>query len=399
MRPPGYWDRREERWRQRYEDAWRRREERWRRRGRRGRPRWEDCADLADFGLRPWWRMHAGLHWRIFLGFGVAIAISAGLASCVFYLSDGRARGVLLIPVGVVLWFASGAIAFRLIRPLLQVIRVARDIGDGKLKSRLELGRHDGDLGVLSDSINDMAARIERQLADQRELLAAVSHEIRTPLGHMRILLETARERCSDPSVVAELEREVLEVDRLVGQLLAGSRLDFDALDRRELDTGELAALALERAGIDLDRLEVAASGAMDTGPRVMGDPTLLARALANLIDNAEGHGGGLTCLRVRATGGASPSGNGIHAGGDDGPGEVVFEIEDGGPGFAAGELDRVFESFYRGERRGHGSLGLGLALVKRIAQAHHGRAWAENRSGGGARLAFSLPRNPGDGG
>ncbi len=352
------------------------------------------CPDLG--GGRPWWRMHAGLHRRIFLGFGVAIAISCVVGSAFLYLTDGRARPAVLIPVGAILWMASGAIAWRLIRPLLEVIRVARDIGDGKLKSRLELGRHHGELGVLSESINDMAARIERQLADQRELLAAVSHEIRTPLGHMRILLETARERGTEPGLVVDLEREVLEVDRLVGQLLAGSRLDFGAMDRRELDAGELAALALERAGIDHDRLDVTVDGA-----RVVGDPTLLARALANMIDNAQGHGGGLTCLRVRC----GPNGHRLASGSapptvaslsqqelPEIQPEVIFEIEDGGPGFTPSEIDHAFESFYRGERRGHGSLGLGLALVKRIAGAHQGRVWAENRDAGGARLAFSLP-------
>ncbi len=353
------------------------------------------CPEVG--GSRPWWRMHAGLHRRIFLGFGAAIAISCVVGSAFLYLTDGRARPAVLIPIGAILWMASGAIAWRLIRPLLEVIRVARDIGDGKLKSRLELGRHDGELGVLSESINDMAARIERQLADQRELLAAVSHEIRTPLGHMRILLETARERGAEDAMVLDMEREILEVDRLVGQLLAGSRLDFGAMDRRELDAGELAALALERAGIDHDRLDVTVEGA-----RVVGDPTLLARALANMIDNAQGHGGGLTCLRVRC----GPNGHSLAAGSAPptvaslsqqelpviSP-EVIFEIEDGGPGFTPSEIDHAFESFFRGERRGHGSLGLGLALVKRIAGAHQGRVWAENRDAGGARLAFCIPQ------
>ena len=353
------------------------------------------CPEVG--GSRPWWRMHAGLHRRIFLGFGVAIAVCCVVGSAFLYLTDGRARPAVLIPIGAILWMASGAIAWRLIRPLLEVIRVARDIGDGKLKSRLELGRHDGELGVLSESINDMAARIERQLADQRELLAAVSHEIRTPLGHMRILLETARERGAEDAMVLDMEREVLEVDRLVGQLLAGSRLDFGAMDRRELDAGELAALALERAGIDHDRLDVTVEGA-----RVVGDPTLLARALANMIDNAQGHGGGLTCLRVRC----GPNGHNLAAGSapptvaslsqQELPAispEVIFEIEDGGPGFTPSEIDHAFESFFRGERRGHGSLGLGLALVKRIAGAHQGRVWAENRDAGGARLAFCIPQ------
>jgi signal transduction histidine kinase len=323
----------------------------------------------------PWWRLHFGLRRRLFTWFGVAIAASAAAAAGMYHVSGGHVRFGMFAATAVILWIASGAIAWRLTRPLFQVIRVARAIGDGKIGTRLDLGRHDGELGVLADSINDMAARIEQQLADQRELLAAVSHEIRTPLGHMRILLDTARDRKTDAALVDDLEREVLEVDRLVAQLLAGSRLDFDAVDRRELDAAAVAALALERAGIDAARLDVAAD---DT--RLTGDPTLLARALANLIDNAARHAGGATRLRVRA-------------GTGDDDGALVFEVEDGGPGFADAELGRVFESFYRGERRGAGSLGIGLALVRRIAVAHGGRAFAENAAGGGARVGFTVAR------
>ena len=326
-------------------------------------------------GGAQWWRLHLGMRRRVFFMFGVAIAASAGAAAGVYHLSGGQARVGVFVAVAAVLWMASGAMAWRLTRPLFQVIRVARAIGDGKTGTRMELGRHGGELGVLADSINDMAARIEKQLADQRELLAAVSHEIRTPLGHMRILLETARDRRVEPALLDDLEREVLEVDRLVAQLLAGSRLDFDAVDRRALDAAEVAALALERAGIDAARLEVATD---DT--RVEGDPTLLARALGNLLDNAARHGDGATRLRVRA-------------GEGDDAGALVFEVDDAGPGFADADLGRVFESFYRGERRGAGSLGLGLALVRRIAVAHGGRATAENLPGGGARVAFSVKR------
>jgi two-component system OmpR family sensor kinase len=319
----------------------------------------------------PWWRLHHGMRRRLFLWFGITIATSGLMVAGFLHLTDGRARIGAFFLVGMLLWSASGLIAWRLTRPLLQVIRVTRDIRDGKLESRMALGRHAGELGVLAESVNDMAARIEKQLADQRELLAAVSHEIRTPLGHMRILLESARERSVDPVLVGDIEREVLEVDRLVGQLLAGSRLDFGTLDRRSLQGGELAALALERAGDDAGRLEVVGDDAS-----LAGDPTLIARALANLIDNAERHGGGLVRLAVRPDGGA-----------------VSFEVEDRGPGFAEGDLTRAFESFYRGRERGHSSLGLGLSLVRRIAIAHGGRAWAENLAGGGARVAFSVAR------
>ena len=315
--------------------------------------------------------MQHGLRRRIFVWFGVTIAATAALIGSFLQAADGHARLGAPIIVGIALWLVSGVIAWSITRPLMQVIRVTRDIRDGKLESRIELGRHAGELGILAQSVNDMAARIEKQIADQRELLAAVSHEIRTPLGHMRILVESAREKQVDPALVAELEREVLEIDRLVAQLLAGSRLDFGTLDRRTLDTADLAGLALERAGIAPEKLEVTTPDAS-----LSGDATLLARALANLIDNAQRHAGGVVRIGVRAD-----------------QASVVFEVDDGGPGFSGEDLTRAFESFYRGRQRGHGSLGLGLSLVRRIAVAHGGRAWAENLPGGGARVSFSVAR------
>jgi len=299
-------------------------------------------------------------------------------------------RAVLpILLAGVILWGLSGKIARRLARPLGHIANVAKDIGAGRLQSRANLGRHQpGEVGVLADAINDMAARIERQLADQRELLAGVSHELRTPLTRMRLLVELMRTREPDARELDELEREIVEVDALVGELLAGARLDFATLAPRPLDAVESARRALERAGADAALLAVDAPGAAPAAPPAAlafeGDATLVARALANLVDNAKRHGGGLRALRVRA--GAPANGA---------PATVAFEVEDGGAGFAPGDEARVFEPFYRrsdGDERDPRSLGLGLALVKRIAEAHGGRAYAHNRAGGGALVGFELP-------
>ena len=100
-----------------------------------------------------------------------------------------------------------------------------------------------------------MAARIERQLADQRELLAAVSHELRTPLARIRLLVEIARRRGAagsgkpTPATLDEIEREAIEIDTLVGELLASARLDFQALSRSRSTRWRSARRALERAG------------------------------------------------------------------------------------------------------------------------------------------------------
>lgn len=299
---------------------------------------------------------------------------------------ERRPGWFLLLGIGVAcgtLWAFSGVIARRLARPIQHVVQVAQDIGHGKLGSRVKLGRHArhriGEIGVLADAIDEMATRIEKQLRDQKELLAAVSHEIRTPLGHIRILLESARDaaeqrRTVDESVIDELEREVLEIDGLVGELLASSRLTFDAVEARPLEALDLGARALERAGLSIDLLESDAESIP-----LSGDATLLGRALANLLENAKRHAGGVARLGIEASDGA-----------------VTFAVDDVGPGFAEGELTRVFDPFYRGEHRAGasaGSLGLGLSLVSRIALAHGGRAWAENLPTG-ARVSLRVPRD-----
>src|SRR5690606_15995728 len=126
---------------------------------------------------------------------------------------------ILLIVAISIVWAASGILARRLTRPLRQLERMARQIGEGDLSARADLSPHrHGELGMLGVTMNEMAARIERQLADQRELLAAVSHELRTPLGHLRVLLEMAREK-PEHARIDEIECEIMEVDALVGQL------------------------------------------------------------------------------------------------------------------------------------------------------------------------------------
>lgn len=276
--------------------------------------------------------------------------------------------------LGVMLWVASGAISRRLTRPLSQLTRVTEDIGSGKLQSRVRLNPHwPGELGALATSINQMGSRIEEQMNEQRELLATVSHEIRSPLARVVVLLELAREQQFAPAIIDEIEHELGDVDMLVGELLAKSRLDFKTLDYKELDAAELAIRAMERALANPELLSVEADDR-----KLEGDPTLLVRALINLLDNAAKHAGGVERLCVTAD-----------------AEYVNFVVEDVGPGFEADELPRVFDSFVRGQSSAGSSLGLGLALVRRIAVAHGGRAWAENRPERGARVGFSCARRP----
>jgi signal transduction histidine kinase len=240
---------------------------------------------------------------------------------------------------------------------------------------RLPWRRAQGEAALLATSINTMAERIEKQFNDQRELLATVSHEIRTPLARVRLLVELARERGIDDDALGEIDREAVEMDALVSDLLASARLDFSVLAATSLDAIEMATRALDRAAVGRDRLDV------PSGPvPLVADPTLVARALANLVQNAQTHGKGVTTMRVRREG--------------DG---VAFEVEDSGPGLDERDAAHLFEPFHRGARseseKAPPGLGLGLALVRRIAEAHGGRAYARPRDGGGTVFGFTLQK------
>lgn len=278
------------------------------------------------------------------------------------------------------IWAATAKLTRRLTRPLQDLTRVTREIGEGKLESRVRLNhQHKGEVGILAESINEMAKRIERQLKDQRELLAGVSHEIRSPLARLRVLAELLQGSTPTPDLHGKIEREVAEIDDLVGKLLASSRLDFGALDLQPLCARDLALRALERAGLSADLLH---DTSLDAA--VLGDATLLARALGNLLENAQHHAGGVERLSLRADGA-----------------KVYFEISDAGPGLSVEALSHGFDPFFRGSQDGQtssrGALGLGLSLVRRIARAHGGDASIENRPNqAGALATISCPRDRG---
>jgi len=161
-----------------------------------------------------------------------------------------------------------------------------------------------------------------------------------------------------------------LVLDDLVGKLLASSRLEFGNLERRPLDLGELVSDAATAAGVAPEAIEAIGD------VRAAVDPTLIKRALANLLDNARNHGKGAVAVRIERR-----------------AGQVVIEVDDAGPGVSAERRAEAFRAFgpSAGTAGGGSGLGLGLALVSRIAVAHGGGAWILDRPGGGARVGFAI--------
>lgn len=282
---------------------------------------------------------------------------------------------VALVAAGAVLWAAAGVLARRLTRPYDLLTAFAQRVAAGELDARIDPGC---DLGreprVVADALNDMAGRVQAQLAESRVLLAAVSHEIRTPLGHLRVLVELLRDRGGHEATLLDLEREIADLDGLVGKLLADARLQFTAMTTAQLSAGAVATRALAMAGLPHELVTV--DGEDDA---LVGDPSLLGRALGNLVENAQTHGAGVVAMHVALERDA-----------------VVFTVDDDGPGMTADERAHAFEPFVRGASESTGPrLGLGLALVERIAMAHGGRAWIEAREGGGSRARLRVLRRP----
>jgi signal transduction histidine kinase len=291
-----------------------------------------------------------------------------------------RAMGGLLVVV-VVLALVSLPLARGIARPIERLSQAARRLGEGDLEARSGLDRRD-EIGALARSFDEMADRLARLVAGHRELLADVSHELRTPLARMRVTLGLAEE--ADPekarSYLRELEEDVLELERLVGDVLTTARLDATGALALRLEPVELRALT-EQA---LARFQRAHPGrvvkaTLAPAPAREADPGLLGRVLDNLLDNAAKYSDAETPIDVSL---------------EEAQGSVAIAVRDRGIGVAAEDLPRLFTPFFRAERsraRNLGGAGLGLALSKRIVEAHGGRIQIASRPGEGTTVTVTL--------
>lgn len=324
---------------------------------------WHRRWGVPPFGLR------RQIFWSL-----IGAMIAAGAVTFVLsrWLTPMHVGGVVAACALLSLWLASGRLARRIVLPLERLVEVVQRFGQGDYSARTQIPlRARGEVAHVARAVDTMAARIEQQMKEERELLAAVSHELRTPLARIRVLTDLARE--GQLPALDDIDREIADIDYLVANLLARSRLEFGTLAKKQLRLPDAAGEALDRAGLDASLLLIEGERANDP---VTADPTLLHRAIANLIDNAQRHGKGVERVEVHST----ASG-------------VSVEVLDRGPGFAQPDPAQRFKPFAAetGGTRGQG-LGLGLSLIQRIVANHEGRVWAENRADGGARVGFELP-------
>ena len=218
------------------------------------------------------------------------------------------------------------------------------------------------ELKPLAHSLNELLARLDGALGAQRRFTADAAHELRTPLAALKLQLDMARravDAAGRESAYADLDAGVRRAAHLVDQLLTLARIEPEALAQGAAEC-DLVALAKDAI---VARAPLAADQGLDLGlarqaPAIVkGDPATLAVLMSNLIDNA---------LRY------TPRGGRVDIAVDRTADAAVFSVSDTGPGIAPEERERVFDRFHRADASGQSGSGLGLSIVKRIADAHH---------------------------
>jgi len=279
--------------------------------------------------------------------------------------------GWITLPILMVLLLIDILIFRRVLTPLTRASRQAQRIGPSQTGVRLPTHGMPSEVLILVQAVNQALDRLERGYRAQREFTADAAHELRTPLAILRTRVDTHAET----SLSGAVRNDVEHMGRVVNQLLDMAELDTSVIEPTdEINLRRLCADVVEYiAPLALrEGKEVALTGGEDP-VWVRGDREMLFRALRNLTENAISH---------------SPQGSTV---------EIVVEpdgtvsVLDQGPGVRDEDKERIFQRFWRGDRRRAGSVGLGLSIVERIAQAHGAAVTVSNRAQGGARFSLRL--------
>lgn len=297
----------------------------------------------------------------------------------------------MLVWVGLAVALATYPIVRTLTRRLERLQDGVQQWGEGDLSTRVSETGSD-EVAFLAKRFNQAAERVETLvkshealLASQKSLLANASHELRSPLARIRMGMELLGPGAST-AFKSEISRNINELDQLIEEILLASRLDARESDLGTVESVDLVGLAAEecaRVDAELDvqsNLAPSADTLASKEVAVQGVNKLLRRAVRNLLENARRHAAGEILLTLRQT-----------------PQHVEIRVCDHGPGVPPELRGRIFEPFYRlpGATERDGGVGLGLALVKSIAERHGGRVFCEGRPEGGACFVIELPLQP----
>jgi signal transduction histidine kinase len=282
---------------------------------------------------------------------------------------------IALILAGLAVWLIVG----RALRPVEHIRRAVTEITSADLSRRVPEPGTPDEIGHLAHTMNDMLERLDDAARQQRRFVADASHELRTPLAAIRTTLDVGLaypDRAPWPVIAERAVQQSARLEELINQLLLLAKADerqlagqADEVDLAAVLRDTVAQLPEHRAEIDL---RIAAN------LTTTGDAANLGRLFRNIIDNALRYAASRVVVSAAADGEA-----------------VKVQIDDDGPGIPAADRARVFDRFVRldsSRERGTGTTGLGLAIAREIAVAHHGDITLLERPGGGTRAVVTLP-------
>ena len=286
---------------------------------------------------------------------------------------------IVLLALSALGWILAGAA----LRPVEELRSEAAAITTSEPARRLQVPETGDELQRLAETLNGMLDQLHEALDRERRFVDEASHELRTPLGVLKaevdLALKEQRSREELEAALRSIAQETERLRRLTQDLLVLARSDRGRLPvhRADVDvSGVIERVAAEfgdRAGREEVRLRIAGSNV-----RAKVDGDRVRQAVENLVDNGLRHAGRGGTVEIRA---------------DRDGDRLRVVVTDSGPGFAGDVLERAFEPFARadGGREGDGA-GLGLTIVRAVAEAHGGSATARNLEGGGAAVTLDLP-------
>jgi signal transduction histidine kinase len=290
-----------------------------------------------------------------------------------------------LLAGSVVSLLFAALLAWYFARPIRSLRQAFESAAGGRLETRIgaSMGARHDELADLGADFDRMAERLQGLVDGQRRLLHDVSHELRSPLARLQAAADLMRQQPErGAEFVERIERDTGRMDRLVGELLTLARLDAGmtgTLDEA-VDLHELIGNIAEDAHVEAEPRHCRVDVTLVPPLVIAGSRDLVHRAVENVVRNALRHSPDGGCVSIVVKAEASPR-------------QVRIEIADEGSGVAEAELDAIFEPFFRGTSAdAFSGYGLGLAITRRIVEAHGGSVSAANRSEGGLVVTLLLP-------
>jgi len=278
------------------------------------------------------------------------------------------------------------AMAGRVLRPLQRITATAKRVSQDNLDERIALEGPRDELKELADTFDGMLERLSGAFASQRRFVANASHELRTPLTVIRteldVTLADPHATNADLRAMGETVRDAtLATERLIQALLTLARSEGGVIRRDAVDLADCARTAVRQAGAEASARGLDMQATLDPAP-VRGDRRLLERLVANLVENAVRHNvdGGTVEVRTASAAGRS-----------------TVEVRNDGPAVPPDAVASLLEPFQRLDRSARGDgVGLGLSIVRSVAEAHGGSVELRARPSGGLVARVSLPARDG---